>query len=180
MEAAQDGAGALLAYATLLAVVAATVTAEARGDPDEQDIIDACARAWLHASALLLLCAAGLRGYLPGVKKSKPQPYLARILLLCVGLGFFWRAAHFYLTPEYHRHNSTEVAKLAVGTMAFLGTLAIAISIISFFAASRVSSLLQQVNATPRERFLTRHRLRRHATSSTAAPLLGNTEKKVN
>mmetsp|Transcript_5361 Transcript_5361/g.17613 ORF Transcript_5361/g.17613 Transcript_5361/m.17613 type:complete len:208 (-) Transcript_5361:203-826(-) len=156
LEAAQDGAGTLLAYATLLAVVSATVTAETRDDADQQHVVDSCARAWLHASALLLFCAAGLRGYLPGGKPKKPQPYLSRILLACVGLGFLYRAFHFSSNPEYHRPHSTEVTKVAVGSMFFLGILALALAVVSFVAASRIGGLVETTRATPREIYLKR------------------------
>jgi len=180
LATAQDGAGALLAYATLLAVVATTATSEARGDADEQRVVDVCARSWLHASGLLLFCAAGLRGYLPGGKPKKPQPYLARVVLVAVGLGFFWRAAHFHFDHQFHTHaRATDVANVAAGTMLFLGTLAIALSVVSYLAARRLAGLLHA--PTPRERFLrrrTQQRGRAHAydapgDSSSSAPLLG-------
>lgn len=175
MAAAQDGAGALLAYATLLAVVAATATAETRPDADEQRVVDVCARSWLHASGLLLFCAAGLRGYLPGGKPKIPQPYLARVVLLAVGLGFFWRAAHFAFDNHFRRR-AHDLADVAAGTMLFLGALALALSVVSYLAARRVAALLYQ--PTPRERFLQRRSQQARAYDDTAAasddaPLLG-------
>jgi len=147
MKSARDGAGSLLAYATLLAVVAAAATSETRPE-NEQQIIDACARAWLHSSVLLFLCAAGLRGYLPGGKPKKPQPFVARILLASVGLGFFGRAAHFA-----YRYDG-EVAKVAVGTMIFLGILALALVAVTSIASAKVSDFLRR--QTPREVYLQR------------------------
>lgn len=135
---ATNGSTFLIGYAALLAIVSTAATSlDSFDDARQQDVVDTCARSFLHGSFLLLVCAAGLQGSLPGPKKKAScahhQRHLAKVALTCLGFGFLWRASRIYHTSGEPR-SDVEVA--AVGTFVLLGALAITFAAICSSAAA--------------------------------------------
>lgn len=135
---AMNGSTFLIGYAVLLAVAsAATTNLDSIDDARQQNVVYTSARALLHGSCMLLVCAAGLQGSLPGPKNRARcvhhQRHLPTVALACLGFGFLWRASRIYCTSRAPR---SDVETAAVGMFVFLGALAVLLAATRSLAAA--------------------------------------------
>ena len=88
----------------------------------------------------MLFTALSIKGYLPGKRKKtlrkKSQAYLARLLLLFVGLGFLWRA--YYLHAGADGGDRPAVAA-ATGAMVFLGILGLVLGAVAHLSSRTIA-----------------------------------------
>lgn len=133
-QGARQGAAMLFAYGVLMLVCAGSTTQiETPSDAREAATIDLCVRAFAHAGGVSLFVAASIKGYLPGNRKKTLQPksqaYLARILLICLGLAFLWRCHSIYSSAERDANGRvSQTDTSAAGVMFFLGLLGLILS----------------------------------------------------
>ena len=139
-QSAEQGASLLFAYGFLLLVCGLSAVQQTDDNAAAQAAVDSCARGCAHAGGLVLFTALSIKGYLPGKRKKtlrkKSQAYLARLLLLFVGLGFLWRA--YYLHAGADGGDRPAVAA-ATGAMVFLGILGLVLGAVAHLSSRTIA-----------------------------------------
>ena len=139
-QSAEQGASLLFAYGFLLVVCGLSAAQQTDDNAAAQAAVDSCARGCAHAGGLVLFTALSIKGYLPGKRKKtlrkKSQAYLARLLLLFVGLGFLWRAYYLHAGAD---GGDRPAAAAATGAMVFLGILGLVLGAVAHLSSRTIA-----------------------------------------